>query len=103
MSKAGFWSSLLRKVWRSKAEGVEVRTETDGTRLWYRHGLLHREDGPAVERPNGQKEYWLGGYRWEEDGYLRTRPEYKKAEAAFFRRYEEEMRAKKQKPPDRNP
>ncbi len=28
---------------------------------WYRHGDLHREDGPAVEQLTGEKEYWLEG------------------------------------------
>lgn len=27
----------------------------------YRKGLLHREDGPAVERSDGSKGWWIGG------------------------------------------
>jgi hypothetical protein len=35
---------------------------------WYKDGLLHREDGPAVEGPFGQK-YWLQhGEFHREDG-----------------------------------
>jgi hypothetical protein len=31
----------------------------DGDMWWYKHGLRHRDDGPAVERVNGPKEWWL--------------------------------------------
>lgn len=31
-------------------------------------GKLHREDGPAVEYPNGDQEWWLNGNRHREDG-----------------------------------
>ena len=32
-------------------------------RFWYKEGtdILHREDGPAGEFINGDKEYWLNG------------------------------------------
>jgi hypothetical protein len=99
MKEPGFWNSLLRKVWRSKANGVEIKTEPDGTKLWYRHDRLHRDDGPAVERPDGRKEYWLNGYRWEEDFFLRRSADYKREEALFFRQHAEKVRAEKSKPP----
>lgn len=28
----------------------------DGSKYWYVHGKLHREDGPAIEWTNGTKE-----------------------------------------------
>jgi hypothetical protein len=28
----------------------------------------HREDGPAVIRPNGSEEYWINGFAHREDG-----------------------------------
>ena len=31
-------------------------------------GILHREDGPAVEYANGYKSWWLNGVRHREDG-----------------------------------
>ena len=35
------------------------KVHTDGTKCWYNEeGLLHREDGPAVEYVDGDKEYW---------------------------------------------
>ncbi len=33
----------------------------DGTAYWYRHGRKHREDGPAVSYAGGQKEWHLNG------------------------------------------
>lgn len=33
----------------------------------YRKGLLHREDGPAVERSDGSNEWWIGGKSILED------------------------------------
>jgi hypothetical protein len=37
---------------------------------WYKHGtdLLHREDGPACEYANGDKEWYKGGKLHREDG-----------------------------------
>ncbi len=32
------------------------------------NGLFHREDGPAIEYPNDEKEWWLNGNRHREDG-----------------------------------
>ncbi len=31
-------------------------------------GLLHREDGPAVEHADGSKEWWVSGQQHREDG-----------------------------------
>jgi|9_EtaG_2_1085328.scaffolds.fasta_scaffold69621_1 hypothetical protein len=39
-----------------------------GTKFWYLNGKLHREDGPAIEYPNGYKSWWLNGKRHREDG-----------------------------------
>ena len=40
----------------------------EGTRFWYLNGKLHREDGPAVECPDGSREWYLDGKRHREDG-----------------------------------
>ena len=39
-----------------------------GNRAYFLNGKRHREDGPAVEWPNGYKVYWLYGeeYSYEE-------------------------------------
>ena len=40
----------------------------DGDKAWYLNGLLHREDGPALERSNGDKAWWLNGQLHRVDG-----------------------------------
>lgn len=37
-------------------------------KYWYLAGLLHREDGPAVEDANGDKHWYLQGLLHREDG-----------------------------------
>ncbi len=34
---------------------------TDGTRMWFKKGLLHRDGGPAIVRPDGSSEWWTNG------------------------------------------
>lgn len=34
-----------------------------GTKKWYVNGELHREDGPAYEDTNADKEWWLNGIK----------------------------------------
>jgi hypothetical protein len=46
----------------------EVRVYEDGNRFWYLNGVLHREDGPAVECLNGTREWYLNGKRHRTDG-----------------------------------
>jgi hypothetical protein len=41
---------------------------SNGTKAWYLNGLRHREDGPAVEDSNGTKAWYLNGLRHREDG-----------------------------------
>jgi hypothetical protein len=33
----------------------------DGKKEWWLNGELHREDGPACEYPDGTREWWLNG------------------------------------------
>lgn len=30
-----------------------------GPKYWYKQGKPHREDGPAIERTDGSKEWWV--------------------------------------------
>ena len=46
----------------------EVKVYTDGTTWWYLNDKLHRQDGPAIEWANGDKEWWFGGERHRQDG-----------------------------------
>ena len=41
---------------------------SDGTKAWYLNGKLHHLDGPAYERANGSKEWYLNGKRHRVDG-----------------------------------
>ena len=40
-----------------------------GDRGWYRGGELHREDGPAYEHPDGSRFWCLDGNRLSEDEF----------------------------------
>ena len=41
----------------------------DGSIHYYdEQGRLHREDGPAVEYPNGQRNWYINGKRHRDDG-----------------------------------
>jgi hypothetical protein len=50
----------------------------DGTKIWYLNGNLHRENGPAVEYPDGVKEWWVNGERHREDGPAVEHPDGRK-------------------------
>jgi hypothetical protein len=38
------------------------------TKIYYKDGLFHREDGPAIEHANGHKAWYINGMRHREDG-----------------------------------
>jgi hypothetical protein len=40
----------------------------NGSKLWYRNGKQHREDGPAWEGTDGEKVWFLNGKYHREDG-----------------------------------
>ena len=40
---------------------MEKTTLLDGTVMYYKHGELHRDDGPAVIYPNGTVKYYQNG------------------------------------------
>ena len=39
----------------------------DGTKAWYLNDKEHREDGPAVEYANGDREWWINGVEYTEE------------------------------------
>ena len=47
-----------KKLHRIDGPAVE---RANGDKFWYVNGLLHRLDGPAVELANGSVEYWEDG------------------------------------------
>ena len=46
----------------------EIIHTLNGNKEWRVNGLLHREDGPAVECENGTKEWCINGEYHREDG-----------------------------------
>jgi len=54
-----------------------VKVDDDGDVFWYKSGtdILHREDGPAVERNDGIKEWFQDGKRHRENGPAVTYPD----------------------------
>lgn len=65
-------SSSGSKYWRFRGvlhreDGPAVE-QYDGYRAWYKMGSIHREDGPALIYPSGQKEWRLHNLRHREDG-----------------------------------
>jgi hypothetical protein len=59
-----FISRKLRAWYR---EGLWHREDgpalifSDGSCVYYQHGLRHRTDGPAVDMASGHKEWWING------------------------------------------
>jgi hypothetical protein len=41
---------------------------TNGDKIWYLDNNLHREGGPAIESHDGRKEWFVHGVRHREDG-----------------------------------
>jgi len=53
------------KLHRDDGPAVE---SPDGMQMWYREGKLHREDGPAIVWPCGKLEWYRNGKRHREGG-----------------------------------
>ena len=49
-------------------------TRPDGAQIWFKNDLRHRVDGPAVILANGLKSWWINGKRHREDGPAVIRP-----------------------------
>ena len=50
---------------RHREDGPAIE-RADGVKSWYINGKLHREDGPAVEYASGSKEWYINGERFTE-------------------------------------
>jgi hypothetical protein len=46
----------------------DIKTDEYGTKHYYQHGKLHRDDGPAIERVDGYKWYYQHGKLHRDDG-----------------------------------
>ena len=49
-------------------EGGPAIERANGTKEWFLNGKHHREDGPAIELSNGHKEWYLNGELHREGG-----------------------------------
>ncbi len=52
------WKNEKGELHRTDGPAVE---KVDGTKEWWVNGLRHRTDGPAIEWSNGIREYWVNG------------------------------------------
>ena len=64
-------ASGTREWWKNgvlhRDDGPAVEW-VDGARCWYKNGERHRDDGPAVEYADGTREWWRYGYLHRDDG-----------------------------------
>lgn len=51
---------------RHRKDGGPAAIWNTGEKFWYNHGKQSREDGPAVVHPNGDFEWWLDGYDFQD-------------------------------------
>jgi len=61
----GFYYYKDRKLHREDGPAVEF---PDGYKAWYLNNKRHRQHGPAIEYKNGTKEWWLNGKVHRENG-----------------------------------
>jgi hypothetical protein len=59
------WYNEQGEVHREDGPAVEY---PNGQKNWYRHNQIHREDGPAIEYPNGDESWYQNSVRHREDG-----------------------------------
>jgi len=53
---------------KMKKTGIFIKI-SDKAKRHYLNDFLHREDGPAIEFPNGNKEYYISGIEYLEEYY----------------------------------
>jgi hypothetical protein len=58
-----WWANKEGQWHREDGPAIE---SADGDKEWYINGKRHREDGPAIERADGYKEYWINNKKVEE-------------------------------------
>ena len=67
LQKNGCSRTYWKNGERHREDGPAIEYP-DGTKHWYLNGERHREDGPAIEDPDGTKYWYLNGERHREDG-----------------------------------
>jgi len=46
-----------------------MEIDEDGTKRWLLNGLLHREDGPAIELASGYMRWYINGCPYSKEEY----------------------------------
>jgi hypothetical protein len=59
------WYNSKGKLHREDGPAIE---RANGDKYWYINDKRHREDGPAIEWANGYKAWYINGKRHREDG-----------------------------------
>lgn len=47
---------------------------THDTKVWYKYGKIHREDGPAIEWVNGDMQFYLNNKCYRFDVWIKETP-----------------------------
>lgn len=58
----------MKDKFGAAADTPEFLRASDGTEVWHLNGKRHREDGPALVTPAGNKNWYRNGQRHREDG-----------------------------------
>lgn len=59
------WYNINGELHRENGHAIEY---PNGCKAWYIRGQRHRVDGPAIEFANGEKHWYIRGQRHREDG-----------------------------------
>jgi hypothetical protein len=74
------WRNSDGKLHRKDGPAIE---RADGTKAWYVNGKYHREDGPAIEYADGTKFWYVDGKLLTQEQFLaRTKCKPKQASCA---------------------
>ena len=55
------------KTWFKNGPAIEW---ANGDKAWLQHGLLHRDDGPAIVHSGDKKEWWLNDKKYSKDEFI---------------------------------
>jgi len=59
----------LHSIFFYRDFGPTMRVTAMGDKVWHFNGLLHREEGPAVEYDDGDKRWFLNGVEYTEEEF----------------------------------
>lgn len=60
-----------KPCWYSK-DGSNSIEYSNGSRVWFKNGMVHREDGPAIIYfKTGKKSFYINGERISEEEFLK--------------------------------